>query len=309
MIYFMKDGCLEEGRLEDRKEIDFRPCFAVLSQGEMNQKRELLGIHERVSSENPAREICRCESHDGFDYITVSIPDREQPLRAHDNLVIYVKLNLMVFIYETESCRLRLEKLLKKVMDKGMKSVTLEHILYQLFDELTAGDSFFLEGMEQKIFDMEESMLRNLDGDYISQILDLRRQLMALKRYYEQLLDIFEAMEENENGLLGKKTARAFGILTSRTDRLADGVISLRDYVSQVRESYQAQVDITQNQVMKLFTVITAIFLPLNLIAAWYGMNLKMPEYHMAVFYPVVIVISVLVVIGCFWYFKKHRWF
>lgn len=309
MIYFIKDGCLQEGQMEDRKEFDFRPCFAVLSQQEMNQKREMLEIHERVSSETPDIDICRCESHDGFDYVTVSIPDREHPLHTHDHLVIYVKPNLMVFIYDTQSCKKRLEKLLEQVMDKGLKSVTLERILYQFFDELTAGDSFFLERMEQKIFDMEESMMRNLDGDYINRILDLRRQLMALKRYYEQLLDIFEAMEENENGLLGKKTARAFGILTSRTDRLADGVISLRDYVSQVRESYQAQVDITQNQVMKLFTVITAIFLPLNLIAAWYGMNLKMPEYHMAVFYPVVILISVLVVIGCFWYFKKHRWF
>ena len=57
-------------------------------------------------------------------------------------------------------------------------------------------------------------------------------------------------------------------------------VLNLRDYLSQVREAYQSQIDINLNNVMKIFTVITAIFLPLSLIAGWYGMNFNMPEYQ-----------------------------
>ena len=60
---------------------------------------------------------------------------------------------------------------------------------------------------------------------------------------------------------------------------------------------------------MKVFTVITAIFLPLTLIAGWYGMNLSMPEYSWAWGYPVVIAVSILIVIAEILYFKRHKWF
>ena len=53
-----------------------------------------------------------------------------------------------------------------------------------------------------------------------------------------------------------------------------------------MREAYQAQLDYEQNQLMKAFTVLTAIFLPLSLIARWYGMNFSMPEYQWALGYP-----------------------
>ena len=76
------------------------------------------------------------------------------------------------------------------------------------------------------------------------------------------------------------------------------GVLNLRDYVTQVREAYQAQIDINLNKVMKIFTVITSIFLPLTLIVGWYGMNLKMPEYSWVYGYPFVIGLIVVTAEG-----------
>ncbi len=96
---------------------------------------------------------------------------------------------------------------------------------------------------------------------------------------------------------------------TSRADRLLHNVINLRDYVTQVREAYQNQLDISLNKTMKLFTVITTIFLPLTLIVGWYGMNLQMPEYSWAFGYPIVVGISLLVIGGCILFFKRKKWF
>ena len=54
-------------------------------------------------------------------------------------------------------------------------------------------------------------------------------------------------------------------IIHNRIDHLQLSVSSLRDYVTQMREAYQSQIDIEQNHIMKVFTLITAIFLPFNL--------------------------------------------
>ena len=76
-----------------------------------------------------------------------------------------------------------------------------------------------------------------------------------------------------------------------------------------VREAYQALLDIESNKVMKLFTVITSIFLPLTLLVGWYGMNLSMPETASRYTYPVVIIVSIAIVVGAIVYFKRKRWF
>ena len=92
--------------------------------------------------------------------------------------------------------------------------------------------------------------------------------------------------------MFDKRSLRAFRILAGKADRLYHNVLGLRDYVTQIREAYQAEVDINLNTTMKIFTVITAIFLPLTLVAGWYGMNFNMPEYQSPYGYPIVIAVT-----------------
>jgi magnesium transporter len=77
----------------------------------------------------------------------------------------------------------------------------------------------------------------------------------------------------------------------------------------QVRDLYHAQLEVRQNRIMTLLTVVTTIFMPLTLIAGWYGMNFRyMPELEWRLGYPVVIAVSVLIVVFCLIFFKKKKW-
>ena len=67
-------------------------------------------------------------------------------------------------------------------------------------------------------------------------------------------------------------------------------------------------MDYNLNNTMKIFTVVTTVFLPLSLIVGWYGMNFtNMPELTWKYGYLAVILLSVAVVIFCFWFFKKKK--
>ena len=126
----------------------------------------------------------------------------------------------------------------------------------------------------------------------------------------EQLDAIMDNLILNENRLLTEEGIRHFTILASRTTRYLGNVLNLRDYVTQMREAYQAQIDIEQNNLMRLFTVITTVFQPLTLMAGWYGMNFtNMPELHWKYAYVVFIAVSVFVCITLLTIFKKKRWF
>ena len=96
---------------------------------------------------------------------------------------------------------------------------------------------------------------------------------------------------------------------TERVIRLQDLVIGQREYVMQLRDLMQSHLDVRQNRIMTLLTVVTSIFLPLTLIAGWYGMNFHyIPELNWRYSYPVIIVVSVLIVIVCLIWFRKKKW-
>ena len=118
------------------------------------------------------------------------------------------------------------------------------------------------------------------------------------------------SIKVREIKLFDSESLRKLTIIHNRIDHLQLSVSSLRDYVTQMREAYQSQIDIEQNHIMKVFTLITAIFLPLTLMVGWYGMNFKhMYELNSPYSYPIFILISILVCISLVIYFKKKHWF
>lgn len=179
-----------------------------------------------------------------------------------------------------------------------------------VLEALTEGDVDALERLEAAVTDLEDALLtaRRVSRATGGRIVGFRRSLLRLKRYYEQLAQVTEFLCGDAAGALVGGQRRGFETLDRHIDRLLGYVMHLSEYVTQVREAYQAQLDYEQNQLMKAFTVLTAIFLPLSLIAGWYGMNFSMPEYQWALGYPFVILLSVVVCGVCFLVFRYKKW-
>lgn len=86
----------------------------------------------------------------------------------------------------------------------------------------------FLETIEQDISDLEEALITSKKRDHIKEIIGFRKKLLALKRYYEQFVDLAYALEDNENQLISEELVRYFRMLSARCNRLSDTVTNLR---------------------------------------------------------------------------------
>ena len=214
--------------------------------------------------------------------------------------IVHTRENLFFFCENDDSYRM-VDSLVKTEED-------IERSLFLFFNDLIKDDIDFIETLEETITDTEDELLTTSESDCAREIIKFRRLLLKLKRYYEQLNQIFEEFTENENKIIDTRYSRYFRILDNKIDRLFSHVLNLRDYVTQVREAYQAQIDIQQNNLMKVFTVVTAVFLPLTLIVGWYGMNLQMPEYGWDYGYLVVIILSLMIIMGCLAFFRHKKW-
>ena len=114
---------------------------------------------------------------------------------------------------------------------------------------------------------------------------------------------------ENENEFFDDDRLRYIKLFMNRMGRLHDAAASLKDHINQVLELYHTQLEVRQNHIMTILTVVTAIFMPLTLIAGWYGMNFRyMPELEAPYGYLIVIVISAIIAAGSLIYFKVKKW-
>jgi magnesium transporter len=247
----------------------------------------------------------KLESYDGYDFILLNVINDDNPYSTH-RIGLYVTPQMILFVCDRPSGAV--QGILDAFTQTKTNNLNLARVLYAFFNSLTSNDSEELEAIEEDISAIEERVIRGEEEDYIKDIVSMRKKLMFYKKYYEQLLDVAESIEENQNGILSSGALRYFKMFTARVDRLNRNILNLRDYITQVREAYQSQVDIGLNSIMKLFTVITAIFLPLTLLVGWYGMNFKnMPELQWPYGYLLAIILALAFVVSSIIYFKKRK--
>ena len=260
-------------------------------------------IDEKVIAYVKEGQIHTFESFENFDLMAFEWYDVNCEDTETSQILIYLdREDLFLFGEDQRSMQV--------VKDVFIEEKSNEHALYSFFANLTKCDMDYLEHLEDEICETENAQMEKNEDGYLGKIVEYRKELLRLKRYYEQLDDIIDNLTVNDNKLLPKDTIRHLTIMGNRTERLRTNVLNLRDYVTQMRDAYQAQIDIEQNNLMRIFTVITAVFLPLTLMVGWYGMNFKyMPELEWQYSYPVFIVVSVLVCIVLLIIFKKKKWF
>ena len=248
------------------------------------------------------------EVYDQYSFGTIKRTTGDE--NGEDCIAFYVtaRLFLVVDIRDSDgSTKRAFEAVLKRF---PTATVTLEKLVFAFLDAMIEGDAKLLEDMEFSLSAPEERVLQgDAEDSFIAFLLAERRKLLLLRNYYEQLIDVGKALEENENDIFTDKDLRYFKIFTDKAERLERNVRSLYEQLMQLREAYQSMLDIRLNNIMKIFTVLSAIFLPLTLITGWYGMNfVGMPELLWRYGYLYVILLSATVALICIGVFKRKNW-
>lgn len=241
------------------------------------------------------------ESFDSFDLIAFDWFDIDDLEKEPTKILIYIDNDDLFYICENELS-------FSTVKELFAHGDTNEKALYFFFRNLLKPGTNRLENLENEIEALDDSVSDKIEKGQKEHITSLRYQILHLKKYYERLNFIFNEICDNDNALISEHCLKYFEILHNRTELLVSELLNLREYLAQVKETYLEQIGIEQNNTMKVFTMVTSIFLPLSLIAGWYGMNVKMPEFDWPLGYPFVIALSVITCVIWLAAFKKKRW-
>ena len=213
----------------------------------------------------------------------------------------------VIFIDRDEFVAHFFEKMLEVHLDHITSSGTA---LYYLLDFIMSKDLEKINSLQQNLIQLELNVLNEKKMDQIREITSYRSRTLKLHHYYVQIEGICGDLIDDTQNLLDKETKQLFNILIRKITLYGHESEQIWEYTSQIRDIYQQQLDVHQNIIMKFLTIVTTLFMPLTLIAGWYGMNFEhMPELDWKYGYPLIFVLSCLLVIVMCIVFKRKKWF
>lgn len=304
-MYFLIKSTLEECSLEEVHKGEYQ-YVVVLTPEEWKKEQGSfdIGIEMDLSTE----EIHNTKAEVNYDSLTGTfcIPSRRNITENDYRYAFAIDEKGIVFIDPTGV----VNRMVKKIsLRKKWKVPCLERFIYDFLELIIARDLSILEGYERELDDIEGDILDDAKTADLGRVNEIRGDIRDLRRHYDQLIDLGQELEENENNFFKPENTRYFRLFTDRMSRLHDTANSIRDYTVQIRDLYHTQMEIKQNRIMTLLTVVTTIFMPLTLIVGWYGMNFRyMPELESRWGYPIVIIISLAIIIFSLIFFKKKKW-
>ena len=302
-MYFLIKETLKECTIEDIKSGGAQ-YVAILNFEEWQKMRESFDMG--IDIEPDASNIFSTKVYVNFDSLTGTfcIPDRND-FYKESKFEFALDEKGVVFIDNSGTA----EKMVRNIQrTKKWRLPSLERFLYDFLDQIIKDDSRLMESYDRELDKMEFAILNENDEVDTNRVNEIRGDIRDLRIHYEQLLDLGELFEENENNFFKQENIRYFHLFISRIERLRDTSASIRDFTIQIRDLHKAHLEIKQNRIMTVLTVVTTIFLPLTLIVGWYGMNFRyMPELDSPLGYPIVIAFCVLIVAASLIFFKKKK--
>jgi magnesium transporter len=190
-----------------------------------------------------------------------------------------------------------------------------DYLAYILID--TVIDHYFpaVEKIGEAIEGLEESLLEKPTRENLRQVHEIREASALLRRAIWPQRDLLLRLWHDDSELFSDRTKPFIRDTYDHALALIDLVESYRDATVNFMELYISGLSMRTNEIVRVLTVISSIFIPLTFIAGVYGMNfdrssspLNMPELSSPVGYPAVLLVMAAVAGGMLLYFKRKRW-
>ena len=306
MGYYYLAESIQPCRAEDLRSLKGSKYVAVLSTSEWKRERDRFDMG--IELEPDTADIHNTKAEVNYDSLTgtFQIPDRSN-LKERDYCFAFaLDEKGIVFIDDSGKAEEMIDAIRRT---KRWRNPSLERFLYDFLEQIVDNDLSLMEHYEMELNRIEDTILETQGQGDLVRVNEIRSDIRELLIHYEQIIDMTQELEENENGFFSEENLRYIHLFMNLMARRHDSAVSLRDYTMQVRDLYNVQLEVRQNRIMTLLTVVTTIFMPLTLVAGWYGMNFRyMPELEWRLGYPIVIIVSIAIVVFCLILFKKKKW-
>lgn len=204
------------------------------------------------------------------------------------------------------------EPLLKRIihLESRLRKNMADYLTYALIDLIVDNYFLALEVIGDKIELLENAIIENSTEEMLASIYSLKRNLLLMRKYIWPLREVVFRLNRDEATLIQEETQVYLRDLYDHVIRATDHIETYRESLTIMLDIYLTSLSNRMNEVMKVLTIISTIFIPATFLASIYGMNFRYmpPETEWIFGYPILISIMISLALLLLLYFKRIRW-
>ena len=225
-----------------------------------------------------------------------------------EQISMFVGKQLVVTIQESpgdiwDPIRERIEK-----PNSRLREQDASYLAYTLLDAIVDHCFPVLEYYGDRLEELEDLVLQNPSRDTITQIHDVKRELLLLRRAIWPMREVVNGMQREPHEAMNDTTRTYLRDVYDHLIQIMDIIETYREVGTSLTETYMTSMSNRLSEVMKVLTVIGTIFIPLTFLAGVYGMNMPIPENHYAISYPIFWGVCLAIGGGMLMWFRKRGW-
>ncbi|MGL5793858.1 MAG: magnesium/cobalt transporter CorA [Waterburya sp.] len=201
--------------------------------------------------------------------------------------------------------------------NKGtIRTMGADYLAYALWDAIIDGFFPILEIYGEKIENLEDEVIFNPGNQSLAKVYQVKRELLALRRAIWPQRNALNTLIRDGSSVIDPEILVFLRDCYDHTVQIIDIIETYRELASSLTDIYLSAISNKMNEVMKLLTVISSIFIPLTFIAGIYGMNFdtevspwNMPELDWYWGYPLCWLLMLSVAVGLVYFFWRRGWF
>ena len=231
-----------------------------------------------------------------------------QPLERHTISLVLGQGYLLTFshgqsaLFEPVRERLRTSR-------GRIRSLGADYLAHALVDSVVDAYFVVLEQVADRLEEIEEELLTSPDPTDLPALYQVRQDLLTMRHAVWPMRDTLVQLQRRDSPLVDPTTAIYFRDIYDHAVQLLDTIETLREMASGLFDLYLSSISNRLNEVMKVLTIISTLFIPLTFLTGVYGMNFRhMPELGWRWGYPMVWGIATALVLFMLWLFRRKGW-
>ncbi|MFA5747731.1 MAG: magnesium/cobalt transporter CorA [Candidatus Absconditabacterales bacterium] len=253
----------------------------------------------------------KVEDMDGYLFAVIKMCyyDKKKSKLDTEQISLIISKNFVMSFQEKEGNDFDgLKERIKKGKTK-IRKMKSDYLGYSLIDIIVDNYFVVLEQMEEEIEEFQDKLLTNPGRPILEKIQNLKQNMISLRKSIWPVREIINTLQRTDSDIINQDTQIYLRDLYDHTVQIIDTIETFRDIIAGSLDIYLSSTSNRLNEVMKVLTVISTIFIPLTFLVGVYGMNFRyMPELGQKWTYPILWIIMLSVGIGMFTYFKRKKW-
>ncbi|MFH1004949.1 MAG: magnesium/cobalt transporter CorA [Bacteroidota bacterium] len=271
---------------------------------------KMFNIHS-LTMEDIVNPNQRSKFEDYDDYLFAVMKMMHYDIKIHSEQLSIILMNNVVVSFQ-EMKKGDAFDIIRNRLRQGkgrVRKMGADYLFYCLIDTIV--DYYFtvLEKIDDTIEILEEDLITEPSKETMTHIHHMKREVIYLRKSVWSIRELINNFERSENKLIKKTTRFFLRDLYDHTIRVIDTVETFRDLLTSMMDVYLSSVSNRMNEVMKVLTIISTIFIPVTFVAGVYGMNFRfMPELELHYGYWITWAVMLTMMLSLLFYFKKKKW-